>query len=343
MKSSLPIIFLLLITVGCTPRPAQNAHLVSNTATIQPTISKISPSTETPSLTPRPTLTQKPTIKATRIRPTIPVATLNAQATLEPFEKLCDEFESDSSRSSVMSPNGDWFAISCGYKRNQKLILLNQEGKKWVFDFETLLRPKLEGMPGAFELLSWSPDGRFLYFSKVLGYSGGGNQCFPGFGVYGLYRLHLQSGTLVTLVPSRDDGFPGDEIKFSPTNEYYAVDIGGVRITNLVNGKATKIDVSGVMDMSWSPDGKFLAFSVASCGDEFVESSSMLVWNSITNQTQVLFSTKEMLLKSHSWVDNSKIRFEGETWVGNNYSYTEFEYNLAENKMVSSGTAMPRP
>lgn len=343
MKSSLPIIFLLLIIVGCTPRPAQNASLVSNTATFQPTISTISPSTETPSLTPRPTLRQKPTLKPTRIRPTIPVATLNAQETLEPLEKLCDEFEADSGRSSEMSPNGEWFAISCGYKRNQKLILLNKEGKKWVFDFEALLKPKLEGMPGAFELLAWSSDGRFLYFSKVLGYSGGGNQCFPSFGVYGLYRLHLQSGTLVTLVPSKDDSFPGDEIRFSPTNEYYAVDIGGVRITNLATGKVAKIDVSGVMDMSWSPDGKFLAFSVASCGEFFVESSSMVIWNSTTNQTQVLFSTNEMLLRPQSWIDNSKIRFEGEKWIGNKNAYTLFEYNLTKDEMMFSGTATPRP
>jgi len=343
MKPSLPIIFLLLTLVGCTLNPTQDASLVSNTATFQSSISQTSQPSETPTRTPRPTLTSKPTLTATRIRPTIPVATLNARATLEPLEELCNEFETDSDRSSEMSPNGEWFAISCGYKRNQKLIVQNLEGTKWVLDFAAFLRPKLDGMPGAFEPLAWSSDGKFLYFSKVLGYSGGGNQCFPGFGVYGLYRLHLQSGTLVTLIPSRDDGFPGDEIDFSPNNDYYATDLDGVRITNLVNGKVTSIHVSGVMDMSWSPDGKFLAFSIASCGEDFVESLSIFVWDSSTNKSQVLFSTNEMLLRPDSWTDNSTLRFEGEKWVGDIYLYTIFEYDLAEDKMLFSGTATPYP
>jgi Tol biopolymer transport system component len=154
--------------------------------------------------------------------------------------------------------------------------------------------------------------------------------------------LHLETGTLITLIPS-DDWFPGNEIRFSPINDYYAIDKDGVRITNFISGKETKIDVSGVMEMSWSPDGKFLAFSVASCGETFVESSSILVWNSSTNQTQVLFSTKEMLLRPQSWIDNDKLRFEGETWVGNNNAYTIFEYNLTGSEMIFSGTATPRP
>src|SRR5436190_4036103 len=119
MKSSLPIFLLLPILVGCTPRPTQNASLVSNTATSQSPIRQTLQPTETPTRTPRLTLTSKPILTATRIRPTLPVATLNARATLAPLEELCDEFETDSERSSEMSPTGDWFAIRCGYQRNQ--------------------------------------------------------------------------------------------------------------------------------------------------------------------------------------------------------------------------------
>lgn len=292
--------------------------------------------TQTPSQTPKPTKTLSP------VPPTIPIATLNAKATLEAFSHLCDEFETDSSRYARISPDGKWVSISCGYKRNQTLIVKNQSGVKWVFDFTDFIDPSLEGGMGSFNPLAWSPDNRFLYFTKVLGWSGGGNQCFPGHGVYGLYRLHLETGTLITLIPS-DNWFPGYKIRFSPTNDYYAVDKDGVRITNLISGKETKIDVSGVMEMSWSPDGKLLVFSVASCGETLVESSSIFIWNSSTNQLQVLFSTNEMLLRPESWIDNSKLRFEGETWVGNNNAYTIFEYNLTENKMIFSGTATPRP
>lgn len=319
--------------MGCTSRPVQNTSVASNTATFQPTISK----TTLPTDTLRPTLTPSP------IPPTIPVATLKAQATMESLEVVCDEYETDSSRYVRVSPNGEWFAIRCGYKRNQSLVVQNLEGIKWVFHLANFLNPDLQGIMGNFTPLAWSDDGRFLYFTKNLGYDGGGNQCFPGYGVYGLYRLHLKSGTLVTLIQSKDDWFPGDEIRFSPNNKYYAVDRDGVKITNLESGKESKIDVSGVMEMSWSPDGKFLAFSVATCGEMLVESSSIFVWDSSTNQTQVLLSTKEMLLRPQSWIDNSKLRFEGEKWVGLNNEYTIFEYNLTGNEMIFSGTATPRP
>jgi hypothetical protein len=334
------VISLLFILAGCVSKGTQNSSSVLHTATIERTLDRTSPTNE-PTHTPRPTLTREPTLLPTRTPPFISVATLNAKATLETSEELCNEFESDSSRSSEISPDGEWFAISCGYKRNQKLIVQNQEGTKWVFNFADSLGPHFQG-PGTFKILAWSSDGRFLYLSKVLGYSGGGNQCFPGFGAHGLFRLHLETGTLITLVPS-SNWFPGDEIRFSPANEYYAIDIDGVRITNLVSGEVISIDSPDVMEMSWSPDGRFLAFSVASCGETLVESSSILVWNSSTNQTQVLFSTEEMLLRPQSWINNSTLRFEGETWVGDNNLYTLFEYDLAVDAMIFSGTATPRP
>lgn len=333
MKHSLYFIFLLLIQMGCTSQPAQKTSVVYNTATFQPTVSKAIPLPDT----------QRPTLTPSPILPTIPVATRKAQATMESLEVVCDEYETDSSRYVGVSPNGEWFAISCGYKSNQSLVVQNLEGTKWVFHLTNFLNPELQGIMGNFTPLAWSDDGRFLYFTKNLGYDGGGNQCFPGYGVYGLYRLHLKSGTLVTLIQSKEDRFPGNEIRFSPTNEYYAVDTDGVKITSLESGKVFNIDVSGVMDMSWSPDGKFLAFSVATCGENLVESSSIYVWDSSTHQTRVLYSTNEMLLRPQSWVDNSKLRFEGEKWVGLNNEYTIFEYDLTRNEMNFSGTATPLP
>jgi WD40 repeat protein len=336
MKPSLTIIFLLLILAACASKPTQNSSSVLNTATYQPTLNNTLPATETATLTPRPTLALTPT------PPTIPAATLIAIATSEALEKSCDQFESDSNRSSEISPYGEWFAINCGYKRNQEFIVQNQEGVKWVFNFADFLSPDLKGIMGQFIPLAWSSDGRFLYFTRDLGFDGGGNQCFPGYGVYGLYRLTLKTGKLATLVPS-NNSFPGNKILFSPNNQYYAAVIGNIRITNFVSGKVTTINKSNVMEMSWSPDSRFLAFSVASCGETLVESSSIFVWDSSTNQMQALFSTKEMLLRPASWISNSTLRFEGETWVGLDNLYTIFECDLAGNKMILSGTATPRP
>lgn len=318
-------------------QPTLNPSLVASTATFQSIISRISLPTEIP------TLTSIPNLTPTRVRPTVPAATLNAQATSVVLESLCDEFESDPSRHVIISSDGQWVSISCGYKGNRKLIVQNQDGVKWILNYADFVAPSIEGFLGGFTPLAWSPDNRFFFFSKVIGYSGGGDQCFPGGGDYGLYRLHLETGTVVTFIASDGQDFPGDKIRFSPTNEYYAVNRDGVTIRNIMSGKETKIDVSGVMEMIWSPDGKFLAFSVASCGETLVESSSIFVWDSSTNQTQVLLSTNEMLLRPQSWIDNSQLRFEGEKRVGHNNEYTIFEYNLTGSEMMFSGTATPYP
>jgi hypothetical protein len=341
MKTFLSVILVLLIISGCAPASDQNKSLITHSATIQSSPSKtVSPTNIS---TPRPSQTLKPTKTLIPVTSTLPIATLNAEATLEAFSNLCDEFEPNSSRYVKASPDGKWVSISCVYKRNQTLIVQNQDGVKWVFDFTDFIHPSLEGAMGGFSTLAWSPDNRFLYFSKTIGYSGGGNQCYSGLGVFGLYRLHLATGNLVTFIYSDGRNPPGDKIRFSPTNEYYAVDRDGVTIRNLVSGKETKIDVSGVMEMSWSPDGKFLSFSIASCGETLVESSSIFVWNSSTNQTQALFSTNEMLLRPQSWMDNSTLRFEGEKWVENNNKYTIFEYSLTKDEMIFSGTETPHP
>lgn len=339
MKSFLPVVFALFIISGCTTASSQDESFVTPVAIVQSSPSTIALPTKTSTQIP----SQTPNLTKT-LTPTIPVATLNAEATLEAFSNLCDEFETDSNRYVLISPDEKWVSISCGYKINQTLIVQNQNGVKWLFDFADFIDPSLDGIMGGFTPLAWSLDNRFLYFSKAMGYSGGGgNQCVPRGGDYGLYRLHLETGNLITFIPSDGQGFLGNMIRFSPTNEYYAVNRDGMTIRNVLSGKETKINVSGVMEISWSPDGKFLSFSVANCGETLVESSSIFVWDSSTNQTQVLFSTNEMLLRPKSWMDNSILRFEGEKWVDRNNEYTIFEYNLTENEMMFSGTATPHP
>jgi tricorn protease-like protein len=54
---------------------------------------------------------------------------------------------------------------------------------------------------------------------------------------------------------------------FSPTGRRYAINRFGMMITDLQTGAITQIDTSDVMDFIWSPDGKYLAYSVASCGE----------------------------------------------------------------------------
>jgi len=97
-----------------------------------------------------------------------------------------------------VSPNGLWLATSCGYKSNQTMIVQNKQGMRWILDLRDFVIPSFieNGSvigPGlVVNALFWSPDGAYLYFSTDIGYSGGGDQCFEGFGSYGLFRLNLK-------------------------------------------------------------------------------------------------------------------------------------------------------
>jgi Tol biopolymer transport system component len=242
-----------------------------------------------------------------------------------------------------ISPDGKWLASSCGNQRDQTLVVQNKEGTNWVLNFKDFVHPDsfLDADPrGVLFSEFWSPDGEYLYFAPVLGYEGGGNDCFPGIGLYGLFRLDLRTGSWVTLIPATHV-FPGYEIDFAPTGRRYATDMNGVTITDLKTGRVTQIDVDGVIDLSWSPDGTRLAYSVATCGEQVVESSAAYVWDASTNQSQVLLTTNETVLRPEAWVDNTTLRVTGEEWIGGDLLYTVYIYDLVQQGLAFTGTATP--
>lgn len=244
-----------------------------------------------------------------------------------------------------ISPDGKWLALPCGYKSNQILIVQNKEGIKWILEFKDFLSPDSpDDMMGFLPPKFWSPDGKYLYFSIVLGYDGGGDYCFPSSrGKYGLFRLNLRTGTWSTVIPSTDL-FPGYEIEFSPTGRYYAITIEGVTIADLQTEMSTKLDTNGVIQaMSWSPDGKHLAYSEASCNEQSILSSSIYVWDTLTNKSQILFTTSGMKLKPELWADNSTLRIIGEEIIGFDSFYTIYEYDITQDRIMFTGTATPPP
>lgn len=311
--------FFSLIAASCSPMPAQ-----------QPEATRSTPSPAPPTRTLSPTEGQK----------AIPIATLNAKATTEAFQALCDQVEPGTGPGFIYPPEGDWVAVGCGTRDSHFLVIANHEGLKWILYFSDYLSVDYE-LPGWFLPMAWSLEKGYFYFAKDIGHSGGGNQCFPGLGVYGLYRLELETGTVVTLVTT--DDFSGKQIQFSPTVEYYAVSYPGLTLTNLENGDVTKIDVSGIMALSWSPDGRHLAYSVASCGDWLVESSSIYVWDSSAKETRILFSSSDMLLRPILWINNSLLEFTGEIWDGPDDLITVFHFDIASDEMIFSATATPYP
>ena len=124
---------------------------------------------------------------------------------------------------------------------------------------------------------------------------------------------------------------------------YYAVDVGGITISNLETGEITRINTSGVMKMLWSPDGQYLAFSTAICGEFFAQTSTVYLWDASTTQTQILFTEEESLLILKSWKNNTTLEVKGEKFIDPDWEYTVYEYDVTQDDMLFSGTVTPRP
>ena len=240
------------------------------------------------------------------------------------------------------SPDENWAIIYCSGKYDQGLFLLNKNGVERILTFEDFLPLSMQrqGMPGIVRIMFWDVEGDYVYFTTDIGWSGGGDDCFPGFGTTGLFRLDLATGAVSTLIEP-PEYFPGNKIKFSPTGRRYAAGINGVMITDLKTGEVVQLNADDVMDLIWSPDGTKLAFSESTCDEEgHVISSSIYIWDALTNQTRKALEGEEMILLPEIWVDSSILKIEG-TQPKLNYLHKIYEYDAIKNELISSSTATP--
>jgi hypothetical protein len=322
--------------------------------------------TKTPEAVLQPTQLITQTKPVTQIRPTpaatswsptstpsrTPVPPVAATSTLKPetqtdtptqVQSIQSRRENEIDSFTLTSLDGRWTATSCGYKRDQMMLVENSDGMLWILEFADFLNPDTPAdIMGRFDPLRWSENGKYLYFSKSLGYDGGGDQCFQGYGYYGLYRLNLVTGKWVAIIPTQDL-FPGDKMEFSHDGRYVAADTRGIAILNLETLKTTKITASGLMDFEWSPDSTYLAYSTAHCSEFFAESSSVYIWDVKNKRQRKILEVENMVLRPEYWVENSILHIEGDRIVGHNVEYTIFEFDLRKKEVIFTGTATPRP
>ena len=346
---------IIFLQTGCRSQPTIEAIItVPSTETLvhleaTNTLGPISTPTLIASLTPNPTIdSTQQSWHSTALAMEATERAVNQQSQDEKETQVA-EFSSDCENvnlyPSKISPDGNWLAVSCGYKRNQTLTVQNKNGTKWVLDFKDFLsKESSDEIMGLLSPKFWSPDGSYLFFTIGLGYEGGGNDCFPqDRGAYGLFRLNVKTGAWATLIPPTDS-FPGYEIEFSPTGRRYAITLDSVLITDLQTGESTKLATDETIErLSWSPDGKYLAYSLASCDEQHVISSAIYTWDASTNQTQVLLERDGIILRPESWVDNSMLRIIGEEITGLDTFYTIYQYNIQQGSLVFTSTATPNP
>ena len=312
MKKSIYILLCILLSACAATTPAPSATpKVIDTATAQAS------STPTVAVTATVQPSSTPTLPAPTEEIHQPDQTEqadNARATkIAEFSINCSDF---SNYDTSFSPNGNWLAISCGYKRDQTLEIVNREGKRWILQFKNHLTKEdtiNDGIPmGGLFPAHWSSDSHYLYFTSYIAYDGGGT-CFYGYGVHGLFRVEVNTGAVSTVLPATSS-FVGYYIAFSPTGRRlaYAGD-GNPVILDLQTGAEIKLDVGNQAAgaLTWSPDGSELAYATCQSikeGNNFsVKRSTVKIFSIQKQESRTILEMEKKFLTIESWDANNII------------------------------------
>lgn len=326
----------------------QNIQLTSTeTQKPSPTVvaSTIRP-TFKPSITPSPSHT-----------PTFPLptntqyihaeATMTAQAYIQKSTQIasfpiqCTEARLDTT---VLSPKGNWLAIHCGdHGGDQNLEVINHQGKRWIYKYKDFVGDDYSQGIGGLYPVYWSNED-YLYFTVYIGFDGGG-PCFYGFGVQGLYRIDLKTGTSNAVLPTILDFGGGYLIRFSPDGARIAYDRNGITILNLKTGNKSKINVgkAAVGEFTWSPDGRKLAYSTCTWVPETLDTdkSKIQIYSLDENASRIIFETQGTMLGIKSLVGSPKFNIFEMDYAGIGGESDQF-YDWNSNQLIQV-TLTPTP
>jgi hypothetical protein len=145
------------------------------------------------------------------------------------FPRICDGYYSPSN----FSPSGLWMAELC-YSENDKDLILTLSNRETEVLWKLLYRdhiPQMDFIPdGGMSVAYWSDDGRYAYFYSYPNTSGGG--CFVpnSFGGWGLFRLELKTGNVVSILPIGDNEFTWYGFSFSPTYKHLVYGVNAKKL-----------------------------------------------------------------------------------------------------------------
>jgi hypothetical protein len=262
------------------------------------------------------------------------------------FSITCDE---SNINDTSLSPSGYWIAVSCGYTYldPQTLEINSKEGKQWVLHFKDFLADdfiKDGGSPmGGLYPAHWTSDEKYLYFTPYIAWDGGGT-CFYGFGVQGLYRINLNTGSVSAILPSRT--FVGYDIAFSPGGDklaYTAED--PPTILDLRTGEKIIVDTGDRVfgNLTWSPDGSQLAY--ASChaikiqDDNLeVDKSSIKIFSLKSHTSKTILEVKQNIIRIEQLIDNRFLEISNTNFLTNKADYFLFDWSSGQ-----LSTATPTP
>jgi hypothetical protein len=292
----------------------------------------------TPATTPHPTTATLVSQPASTVTPdaqaTLTQQTQDSYATqIASLPIICEEFFGD--HDTLLSPNGTWLAIHCGYSPpGQTLEVVRQDGTRWVLQFSDYVHPGLRlgdelGMGGLYPQ-QWTADEKYLFFSSYIGFDGGGT-CYYGFGDHGLFRLNITTGAVSVVLPITD----------SPVGYLYAFSPGGRRlayvadppvILDLRTGELTPFYVGQeiIGNLTWSPDGRELAY--AACrptADWLIERSMVRIYSLETGLSRTILELEKIFISIRSWDGDQQLEISLEDWEARDHSYLYYDWASA--------------
>jgi hypothetical protein len=212
----------------------------------------------------------------------------------------------------MISPDGEWLAVSCLDSYDRTLEIVSRDGQRWVLQFQDFLSKKDvdAGIPlGNLSPQQWSADGAFLYFAPQINYSSGGG-CLYAVGGQGLYRINVGDGTTSAILPSVS-GTLGYFFAISPTGRRIAysnyLGDGNPAILDIKTGQQTILSVGmdTIGDFTWSKDGLELAYATCQFGNEqndcSVSKSAILIYSVQENSSRIILEMEQNTLHIEAW------------------------------------------
>jgi hypothetical protein len=263
------------------------------------------------------------------------------------FCSLCDVTDCNA-YNTLLSPKGNWLAMSCGYKRGQTLQVYSKTGKKWVLQFKDYVAKQFiqDGQTpmGILNADHWSSDEIYLYFSSAIGFSGGGT-CFYGGMGQGLYRLNLVNGTVTATLPPL---IGPDEyiLSFAPSGRWlaYYTYTSVPAIHDLQTGKEIVLQEGNneVGDFVWSPDSSKLAYSTCKNSEDFsrIKKSSVRIFYLKTRESKtILESEAENVFLRIDFGDGNLLKIYDD--YTNHPTYSFFDWSSEQFVITPTLTPMP--
>ncbi len=244
------------------------------------------------------------------------------------------------------SPDELWREEFCVSETDKELMLTvsNRETKVlWKMIYREYVPNSDLVSDGGMSVSHWSNDGRYAYFNSYMNGDGGG--CFVPYsdGVWGLFRLDLQTGNITTILPVFDDKNVFYNFSFSPTDRRlaYRVNQEDLIILDVTTGES--LDVNHLKDFEdeggfiWSKDGLRFMYSTGTLTSES-EIYSLRFVDVLTGNEQILFESNGNCYLTTEWKDNDVLIIEQNEPYGKR---TILEFDLNSNTIINKTPADP--